>query len=793
MGVEFHLNSVRFCRFAPMLIAPALLAVALLADSVFDGRADHVRVDIPRIEASISIDGNLDETAWTRAARLNGFSQYQPVDGRPAEEPTEVLVWYAPDAIYFGIKARELHGNVVRATKANRDDIASEDHVQILLDTDNGRQLAFLFGVNALGVQQDGTRSAQFAGGAGGASATGGGFRNINPLDGTVDLNPDYVFESKGRLVPGGYEVEIRIPFKSLRYQDAKVQTWGIHILRRIQHSGYQDTWAPAIRANANFLAQSGTLEGLHDMRRGLVLEVTPTMTSRLDGSNHTGSGRDYKSESEVGADAKWGIRQNLTLNATINPDFSQVEADVGQVLLNERFGLFYPEKRPFFLDGLELFDTPNQLIYTRRIVAPRGGLKLAGKLAGANVAAMTVQDDRDYSWQDGRIPLFGIARIRRDFGREYTLGSVLTAREDGDDYSRLAGADFRFYHSKLYFAQFQAAQSWTDSLGTYAKGSLLQADWDRTGRAWGFHYTLRGVEPGFGAAAGFVNRTGIIETRAFNRLSFYGAKDALVQTYGSFFGLQRTWDYSSGRPLIETNESISPSATLRGGWQLSGAISRSGFAYNPDNYSNLTVLSSSGSVADTVPFVVPEFERNQFGGSFRVTTPTLRFMSATASVSQGKTPIFREAAPGRSTRIDGALDLRPTTSIRASLQFSRLFIARSADDSRFSTETIPRLKVEYQVSQALFLRLVGQYAARSRSTLRDRNGNRILVNGVLDNGSATNEFSMDWLFSYRPIPGTLVYLGYGSTMEEPREFRFRDLRRTRDGFFGKLSYLFRL
>src|SRR4029078_496621 len=245
------------------MLAPILLAASLLMDSTYDGRANRIHIDVPRVDTTAAIDGVLDEPVWTKAARLTGFSQYQPVDGRPAEELTEVLVWYSPEAIWFGIRAREIQGNVVRATKANRDDIASEDHVQILLDTENGRQLAFLFGVNALGVQQDGTRSAQFAGGAGGASATGGGFRNINPLDGTVDLNPDYIFESKGRLVPGGYEVEIRIPFKSLRYQDAKSQAWGIHILRRIQHSGFQDTWAPAIRAAANFFAQSGTLEGL--------------------------------------------------------------------------------------------------------------------------------------------------------------------------------------------------------------------------------------------------------------------------------------------------------------------------------------------------------------------------------------------------------------------------------------------------------------------------------------------------------------------------------------------------
>src|SRR4051812_46331774 len=184
----------------------ALAAVAVLQDSslTYSGRASNVRVDLPRIDTTVNVDGDLGEPVWRRAARLTGFSQYQPVDGRPADEPTEVLVWYASDAIYFGIKAREIHGNVVRATHANRDNIDSEDQVQILLDTDNSRQIAFLFGVNPYGVQQDGTRSAQFAGGAGGPSATGGGFRNINPLEGSVDLNPDYFFESKGRLVEGG-------------------------------------------------------------------------------------------------------------------------------------------------------------------------------------------------------------------------------------------------------------------------------------------------------------------------------------------------------------------------------------------------------------------------------------------------------------------------------------------------------------------------------------------------------------------------------------------------------------
>ena len=448
----------------------ALVLIAADTTLVFSGRAGRTRLEVPRIEATITIDGELSEPVWSRAARLTDFSQYQPVDGRPAAEPTEVLVWYAADAIYFGIKATEVHGDVIRATHANRDNISSEDNVQILLDTYNDRQIAFLFGVNALGVQQDGTRSDQFGGGAGGSSASGGGFGNLNPLDGTVDLNPDFVFESKGRLVPGGYQVEIRIPFKSLRYRDGAKQTWGINVLRRVQHSGFQDSWTPAVRANARFLSQVGTLEGLHDLHRGLVLELTPTVTGRLDGSPATPTGWKYDRGGEVGGDVRFGLRQNLTLNGTVNPDFSQVEADVGQVLLNARFALFYPEKRPFFLDGLELFDTPNQLIYTRRIVAPEGGLKLAGKIGRVNVATMVVADDPDQSVTGAKTPVFGIARLKEDFGHGVTLGGVLTDREEGADHSRLAGMDLRVYHSKLYYVEFQGVQSWTvDPAGSRA------------------------------------------------------------------------------------------------------------------------------------------------------------------------------------------------------------------------------------------------------------------------------------------------------------------------------------
>jgi len=193
-----------------------------------------------------------------------------------------------------------------------------------------------------------------------GSPSAGGRFEN-------VDLNPDFIFVSRGRLTEVGYEVEVFVPFKSLRYQARDPQNRALNIVRKVQHSGYQDTWAPVHRAGAYFPAKSGSLTDLTGLRRGLVLSLNPFTTGKATGRPDP-SGWSYDVTSQVGGNARWRITENLTLDATANPDFSQVEADVGRVTINERFALFFPEKRPFFLEGIELFDAPNQLVYTRRI-----------------------------------------------------------------------------------------------------------------------------------------------------------------------------------------------------------------------------------------------------------------------------------------------------------------------------------------------------------------------------------------------------------------------------------------
>jgi len=770
-----------------------MLAVLLLViqsvgqQQVYDGHLRQLDVRVPRIEATVHIDGVLDEDVWRQAALLTGFSQYRPVDSRPAEDSTQVLVFYAPDAIYFGIRAFEKHGTVVRATLADRDNIGADDNIQILLDTFNDRRRALLFAVNPLGAQQDGVRSEGIAGAAGGGNA-GGRF------DGVVDLNPDYIYESQGRVTPSGFEVEVRIPFKSLRYQSAGIQDWGIQIVRVTQHTAYEDTWTPVVRANASFLIQSGALKGLTGMRRGLVMDLSPEFTSRVDGAPAASAYRYGVVDPQLGANLRWGVTQNLSLTGTANPDFSQVEADVGQVTVNERFAVFFPEKRPFFLEGLEQFDTPNALIYTRRISAPVGGAKLTGKIGGTGVAYIGAIDDNNLS-ATGDHPIVNLLRLRRDLGTSSTVGLAYTDRVDGNASNRVLGVDARIIWLKRWFTSVQVAGSWThDTVGSGLRtGTLWDATlYDFTGRSYGNHGEFVGFSRDFSAQSGFVNRVNVVEGRIFNRFTRYGKPGALLENSTTYILIQPTWRYDDFLKLRSTLEgSITQQlqVNIRGGWFFSALWSNSHQRFDPPEYAGYQV-DAGGT---PVPFAVPHGLYNLWGGIAALSTPN-RTLKMDLSLGRVSGPIFAEASEGRALNLFLALAFKPTSSLRFEGQWPHQVITRAADGSWFSTANIPRLKVEYQLTRDIFFRYVGQYFAQVRDTLRDpRTGDQLIVNGSPQARSTNTEFRNDILFSYRPTPGTVLFFGYGSSLSEPDPFSFRRLSRTGDGFFLKASYLFRM
>lgn len=777
----------------------SLFAAAVLAadpTTVYSGRAGELRVEPPRIEGGTEVDGVLDEPAWLRAAILTGFSQYAPFDGRPADDSTEVLVWYSPTAIHFGIRAFERHG-AVNATLAERDRISTDDYLELLLGTFNDGRQAMVFAVNPFGVQADGILVE--------TGVTGGSFTGATVVRERPDLSPDFVFESKGRLTDYGFEVEIRIPFKSLRYQPASEQTWGLNVVRYVRHSGYEDAWAPAQRAASSFLRQSGALAGLSDLRRGIVLDVTPEITASVSGAAAPGGWRYERQDPEVGATVRWGVTNNLTMNGTVNPDFSQVESDAGQFTFDPRQALFFAEKRPFFLDGIEQFSTPSSLIYSRRIVQPVVATKLTGKLSGTDIAALFAVDDRGASVTGDDHPVFAIARIQRDIGEGSRLGIALTDREEGASFNRVASVDSRFVFGGVYSTQFQLAGSQTRIGSETVTAPLWVARFNRAGRRFGMRYRINGIHEDFRAQSGFISRPGIVAANLSHSLTGYGERGDLVESITGEVVLDGTWQYERFVNWLSAQDRklhFNVNSSLRGGWTAGASVLVETFGFDERLYADyaLEVPDAGGAGLDTVPFTgTPRLPNLDY--LVQVGTPQWSRFSGSVFFLWGRDENFFEWSSADVIYATITANWRPTDRMRVDGTYRHQQFDRRTDGSTVGVRRIPRLKLEYQVARPLFVRLVGEYDASRQDDLRDdsRTDAPILIydpssgDYVRAAATATNRFRGDALISYQPTPGTVFFLGYGSTSLEPETMRFNRLRRVSDGFFVKGSYLFRL
>jgi hypothetical protein len=410
--------------------------------------------------------------------------------------------------------------------------------------------------------------------------------------------------------MPWGYEVEVRIPFKSLKYQAQGAQAWGINVTRFVQHSGYEDSWAPAQRANTSFLAQSGTLVGLNDLRRGLVLDLAPEVTDRADGLPRASDGRwNYHTRApDLGANVRWGVTNNFTLNGTVNPDFSQVEADAGQFSFDPRQALSFPEKRPFFLDGIEQFSTPNGLVYTRRVVQPAAAVKLTGKVGSTNVGLLSAVDDNIASTTGRDHPLFNILRVTRDFGEQGTVGMLYTDRIDGDNSNRVLNFDTRFVRNKIYSASLQVAESRTVRDGVTTTGPLWDLRLASNGRAFGVTTLLNGIDPGFLTQSGFISRGGQVHANISPRYTFFFPSGARVENITPNIIVDGLWFYDNFFQRGDARDKklhFNVDANLRGGWNAGLALLLETFDHDPGYYGSLYRVARPrpGGGIDTLPF----------------------------------------------------------------------------------------------------------------------------------------------------------------------------------------------
>lgn len=760
---------------------------------VYHGAQGQLEVPAPRLADEAQIDGALDEPAWARAALLTGFSQYAPVDGVPAEDSTEVLVWYSADAMHFGIRAYEPHG-AVNARLADRDRIQTEDYVVLLLDTQDDGRRAYHLAVNPLGVQADGILSE--------GERTREGHFAAETRQSRLDLAPDFVFESRGRVTPWGFQVEVRIPFRSIRYQSVDEQRWGLHILRTVQHSGHEQSWAPARRGETSFLPQAGRLTALSGIRRGLALDVSPVLTARADGARASSGWTYDESGPELGANVRWGVTESLALNGTVNPDFSQVESDAGQLSYDPRQALFFPEKRPFFLEGSEQLQAPSNLVYTRRIVSPVAAAKLSGKVSGVEVGLLSAVDDDD-AHASGESPIFNIVRLRRDVGDESTVGMLYTDRVEGSAWNRVAAADAHLVLGGDWALDLQGAASLTGEGEGHVASPLLRADFGKAGRRWGLTGAFRAIDEEFVAGAGFLSRTGYVQANVSPRVTVFGDAGDRIESWSGAVVLDATWDHDTfwrGRGIEDVKLHLNNSFALRGGWRLNGSVLIESFGYPAVLYTDYAVeRAGPGGQRDTVAFTGGERIPN-LDFVVSVHTPRWERLSGGVFALAGRDENFQEWAPAWIGILGVNVAWRPTRQIRVDGSWDSQHYLRPDDRSTVAWTQLPRVKLEYQVTRSIFVRAVGQYTASFRDALHDdtRTEDPILIRGAdgvyrraLEERS--NRFDGDVLFAYQPNPGTVVFAGYGARTREPTAFRFRDLERTGDGFFLKVSWLFRM
>ncbi len=767
-------------------------------------------VRIPRFEKPPVIDGRLDDEVWKHAAVFKDFFQIQPGDNLPPSKPTEVLLGYDSKTLYVGFHAFDDPGRV-RATVAKRDDIFDDDYVGLFFDTFNDRRKAYEMNFNPLGVQADGLMDA----------------------DGNEDFTVDIVMESKGILTGDGYTVEVAIPFKSLRYEAGKGKLWGAHFYRRIKRFNNElDMWMPISRDNSSWLGQEGHITGLEGISTERTLELIPNITFSETGkrvrtiplavvNTHSGirdPGRfvNPPADYEVGLTGKLGITPTVTLDFTINPDFAQIEADQTVITVNQRFPIFFPEKRPFFLEGKEIFETPLQAVHTRAIINPAYAAKLTGKrgrntfgllLAAdsapgdpANFTEDDLQTDPTLERFFNKKAYIGVLRLKRDFGTENSIGFLATSYNFSEKHSQLGGFDGRFRFDKQTTLSFQVLGSASrrhffdpdqgQDIYRTGNGLAYSLHYEKNKRHLGYNFDGSGRTRDYRADVGFnrrlnTNREGffivynsepkpkarLISWRVYNLIStnfdWQGRQqnwvdEAQVQfrfRRQTFFGLgidkgyERLFEEEFGAKRTPTR-----AGTFFGSDSERSARQKSVFAFagsTPSKKYNFFVLG----IYNWNTFDL------DFGGGLkfpRVSPAALRDPNAP-----------QDPGPGNEIHIESTFNYQPTDALRNTLSFTKDRLVRNDTHRLAFDDNIISVKSTYQFTRFIFAR------------------------GRIDYDTLASNIKGQFLLGWAPNPGTAFYIGYNDDLNRNGFSPFTKqlepgFRRNARTFFIKLSYLFR-
>ncbi|MCU1245853.1 MAG: hypothetical protein JWN02_1763, partial [Acidobacteria bacterium] len=514
-----------------------------------------------RAAGAITVDGDLGDPGWRDAAVIDRFYETSPGDNTPPKVKTQAYLTYDDRYFYIGIRAEDPHPDRIRAPYVERDAvIGTDDNIAIFLDPRNDKRSAIELRVNPRGIQADGI---------------------YNDANGNEDFSPDFFYDTAAKIDAGGWSAELRIPFSSLRYPHTDPQTWNILVWRNYPREfRYAFQSAPVARDSNCYVCHMHPLIGLTGLPEAGHFVAAPYVTvqgqERPTGELGSSLGnRDTKTA--AGLDVKWNPSATNVVDLTLNPDFSQVEADVAAITVNQRFAVFFPEKRPFFLEGFDLFDTPLQVAYTRTITAPRWGIRSTGKIAGTAYTVL-VTDDRggglvvlpsslgsDFAPQDFK-SLATIARVRRSIGASY-VGAVLTDREvTGGGHNRVFGPDFQWRPTDKDFVTGQVLVSDTTNPdrpdlspaydGKSHTSQAVLASYGHNQQRMDWFADFRDIGKEFRADLGFVPQVGYREEDAGFGLRFYPEKGALRFLRPSIF-VDRQTDPDIGKIFQQVSVAI--------------------------------------------------------------------------------------------------------------------------------------------------------------------------------------------------------------------------------------------
>jgi hypothetical protein len=723
------------------------LGTSLLAQDSPTAAATHPRPELRayRVSRPPLIDGSLDDEAWTHPPlETTEWLSYNPLNGDRIPQQTHVWVAYDDDYFYFAFKCDDPEPAGIKTSIARRDNAWNDDWVGLSLDSLGTGQLAYHMMVNPSGIQMD----------------------LLNSVAGGEDQNPDWIWDSAGRLTDTGYTVEIRLPLQSIRFKGGDNIRMGILFWRRVSRLGVSVAWPPIDPGTWVFEKHASLI--VPQLQGRLPRDVIPTTTfatnQDLDAPNRWAA----RNTAALGLSAKIGLAQTVTLDSTVHPDFSQVESDAFQVQVNQRFPVFYPEKRPFFMEGAGIFtlagtQSGDQSLYaavnTRTIVNPIAGAKLTGNVGAVTFATLTAVDQdagpsiAPGSPAFGRNRTFNVVRAQYSVSAGSYLGTIVTDTEQPGAFNRVAGADLSLKPTSNQTVTMLALESFShrpDQAGP-ASGFGGQARYSYNTSRWALASHLEHYDTGFQMDTAFLNRVGDTNAWVYGELNFYPdkAKWPWLRRIQPFTFNQATHDVIQRGDELFTIEAVRLFFTRQGFLRLDRMTGHE-------------------------PFAGQRFKTNRW--RMQSNAQLLRWLRAYTNATVGLATFYDPQAPyqGRSNDVSSGVTFQPSGRFSEAIDFERVAFERASTGERVYTLHILNTKTAYQFTNHFFLR------------------------GIVQFDSSRSQVLTDFLSSYELKPGTLFYAGYGSLVEQ-RTFQndgwetgigqYHTIRR---GLFLKASYLYR-